>query len=350
MHAVHHGGGSPMELRELHQAVVHYHHPYASPGYVFLVADLGPLARVDPLSVHETSGRAWQKGLRSSQRATTAAGFSLRRGYVFAYSPQARQFAETLREKVEADGWVIVHADRTGCRVAVPPAILGSEAIDTPETASGTDTVPGARTGTGSETVAEPGDAPTVDVPGADAEDWLSISVREQRLNALQAARQVFLQTLQSPQAQLPKLSGEQMAAVHDALSDIVVQVSCLTWRDAASVQMWRHISAVSPGRLGAVASAVLACTLYQRGEQDEAVGALEKAHQVVHAGLAAENSPAGSAGPVLTTDAGYGPIALLAGLVNIVAQILVHQFDQFAIDELVQDSVRAEEELEKYR
>ncbi|GLY20024.1 hypothetical protein Kisp01_70380 [Kineosporia sp. NBRC 101677] len=209
--------------------------------------------------------------------------------HVFAYSNQARSFAEELRDEQEPQRWSIVHADRTGCRVSHVPTwrldttrpapSVGQESVThhgatpapfkTAAQSAGQSAAQGAgqtaEQGAGQET-GQGGGSQTGDAV------WWSVSVQVQRWSDLRAAHRTLAAAGENA------LSSGHLQAVYDALLDARTAVACLTWLDDATVELWRFIAAEAPSHVAARAEALLICAHHLRDEVLDASAALHRA------------------------------------------------------------------------
>ncbi|GAB3260355.1 DUF4192 domain-containing protein [Kineosporia babensis] len=228
-----------VEVEDLHLALMSWYEALSHPDQVFVVSVLGTQAHIEVEPIENPSEQRWKFLNFKIQLTSAELGRRIHHVYVFAYSPQARHFAEAARSQIESMGWTIVHADVTGSRQVNAPLTQHHNRDQ------------------------------------AEDIDPIACTVREQRRLALQHARHILRA---EPRSKLPRSVQD---ACLDALRDRMLAFACLADLDEDSVRFWRNLSITATGPLDALAGSVLAGIHQQRGEPTRARQALDRACRI---------------------------------------------------------------------
>ncbi|MBT0774167.1 hypothetical protein KIH74_34800 [Kineosporia sp. J2-2] len=163
--------------------------------------------------------------------------------YVAVSAPLARVKFLTMTGALKARNFTLLFADRTGVRRACPsPVDSGMQPTDTPW----------------------------------DEWSWASMTVTDQRLNDLRAARH---RLAQHPDELLPR---DWDARTQDAMTSLDVAIRVVPWLDGPSAQLWRYLTGFLDALHKPRAQVLLALWLYQQGRHTEAFTELAEAHRAV--------------------------------------------------------------------
>ncbi|GLY19746.1 hypothetical protein LWF15_30685 [Kineosporia rhizophila] len=292
----------------VHHGLMQWHQALARPAQLYVAGVFATMAHIETVPITVRPRRSWPLVDHKVQASARTVGHPVRHTYLFAYSTEARQYAETIRPQAEEMGWHIVHADITGARLSIP-ARPGDDTARRQRIA--------ARLGT---------------------------AIREQRYGDLQEARRVLAD---APDGRLPEAWQWDC---EDALSDPVVPIGCLTWRDPASVRLWQHLAATAPAPLNGMAGAVLACALHQSGDRDGAATALQQADAI-----AQQNAPETVQGETTPGHQQNGPqesrhsdsATPLQRVVRTVQMFIAENIGPFGVDAIVRPSLQQLADME---
>ncbi|GAB3260384.1 hypothetical protein GCM10027456_40290 [Kineosporia babensis] len=223
------------DIEVAHTFLVRLHRALESPDRLFVVDVTGDHLSVEEIALPELTvftGRYLHHRI-----SAVAARLEHGRGstYLCAYSLRARQYAETLRPRLEALQWNIVHADVTGAQAAVPPCAPGE---------------PG-----GFERNAQ----------------WLGSTIRERRVGALLKA---WHWLGEEPHRPLPQACLRECL---DALREPDIALHCLTWASQRALTLWQHLSSCAPENI--IAGALLAAAQQQLEQHAQAQVTLAQIH-----------------------------------------------------------------------